>query len=227
MKQACTLLLLAVMVVGVTAFAAPTNSSVTGRYVETRSCDVFTGPCFANGEMGLTGSEAILTWAVDRGEWKGVAIDGLKVVTVVLASNTLGSEYHNPYPAKAVVIVDAKADAKQREALLDLVKSNAGKLVTEIVDVKSAPITARIGECAESGCAHIEVEGMVEISTRCLKEGDHKCGGNEFVFYQPLTEIENATPAYTIVSSYQGDSLGATWQNVDRRSAFIGSFSKS
>lgn len=37
-------------------------SSITGDYVEIRSCDVYTGPCFANGEMGLTGEEAILTW---------------------------------------------------------------------------------------------------------------------------------------------------------------------
>ena len=72
------------------------GSSITGDYVEIRSCDVYTGPCFANGEMGLTGEEAILTWSVDQGSWEGVALDGLNVIAVVRASATLGR--HQPQP---------------------------------------------------------------------------------------------------------------------------------
>ncbi|MBI2432219.1 MAG: hypothetical protein HYV26_05055, partial [Candidatus Hydrogenedentes bacterium] len=53
----------------VAAAAAP---GISGQYLEFRSCDVYTGPCFANGEMDLSGKEAILVWAVDRGAWNGV-----------------------------------------------------------------------------------------------------------------------------------------------------------
>ncbi|HEY6937481.1 MAG TPA: hypothetical protein VI424_10035, partial [Terriglobales bacterium] len=45
---------------------------ISGDYIETRSADVWTGPCFANGQVGLNGQEAILAWHVQRGGWDGV-----------------------------------------------------------------------------------------------------------------------------------------------------------
>ena len=47
------------------------RAGVSGDYVEIRSCDVITGPCFANGEMQLTGGEAVLGWSVREGRWRG------------------------------------------------------------------------------------------------------------------------------------------------------------
>jgi len=38
-----------------TAALAVTKPSITGDYLEVRSGDIYTGPCFANAEMGLTG----------------------------------------------------------------------------------------------------------------------------------------------------------------------------
>ena len=38
--------------------ALPLLAQIQGDYIETRSTDVFTGQCYANGEMGLTGKEA-------------------------------------------------------------------------------------------------------------------------------------------------------------------------
>ncbi|MGD0181387.1 MAG: hypothetical protein ABSC15_16355, partial [Terriglobales bacterium] len=40
---------------------------IRGDYVETRSADVYTGQCFANGEVNLVGDEAILAWHVQSG----------------------------------------------------------------------------------------------------------------------------------------------------------------
>ena len=40
------------------AFAADSaQPSINGDYLEVRSCDVYVGACFANGEMGLEGNE--------------------------------------------------------------------------------------------------------------------------------------------------------------------------
>ena len=66
------------------------QAAVSGDYVEIRSCDVYTGSCFANAEMGLEGKDAIMTWSIRKGEVDGVNLDGLKVVAVVRASGTLG-----------------------------------------------------------------------------------------------------------------------------------------
>ena len=64
---------------------AVSQPAITGDYLEVRSCDIFTGPCFANAEMGLTGKEAIMVWSVKEGSWQGTALDGLSVIAVVLS----------------------------------------------------------------------------------------------------------------------------------------------
>ncbi len=55
----------------ISASAVPGSAALKGDYIEARSADVYTGPCFANSEVGLTGQEAILAWKVQEGDWKG------------------------------------------------------------------------------------------------------------------------------------------------------------
>src|SRR6266481_9341706 len=76
---------------------------IRGDYLETRSADVYTGQCFANGEVNLVGNEAILAWHVQSGGWDGVPLQGLTVAAAVRANGTLGDPYESPYPAKAVL----------------------------------------------------------------------------------------------------------------------------
>ena len=83
---------------------------IRGDYLETRSADVYTGQCFANGEVNLVGNEAILAWHVQSGSWDGVPLQGLTVAAAVRANGTLGDPYENPYPAKAVLLVDDQAN---------------------------------------------------------------------------------------------------------------------
>lgn len=117
---------------------------ISGDYVETRSADVWTGPCVANGEVNLSGDQAILAWRVNKGEWNGVALEGLSVVGVVKAGATLGDQYNNPYPAKAVLIVDEKATAEQRQALVGMAQAMAGELLQNVVRVEVAPIQLQV-----------------------------------------------------------------------------------
>ena len=88
-----------------------------------RTCDVYTGSCFANAEMGLTGKEAILVWSVRDGKWNNTALDGLKVIAVVKTDETMGDLRYQPRSGKAVLVVDAKANSAQREALQDLARA--------------------------------------------------------------------------------------------------------
>ena len=105
-------------------FAALLASSASaqqiyGEYIESRNADVYTGHCFGNSEVNLMGDQAIVAWHVSKGEWQGVRLDGLNVVGVAKASGTLGAEYSNPFPARAVLIVDEKASPEQRDASLN------------------------------------------------------------------------------------------------------------
>ena len=99
----------------VLALAAPLQAGgITGQYIEARTCEVFTGPCFANADTSLTGKHAVLGWKIDKGSLDNVQLDGLGVVAVVAAADTLGLK--QTAPAKAILIVDNKANAQQREA---------------------------------------------------------------------------------------------------------------
>src|SRR5262245_13579821 len=93
------------------------GEDLKGDYLETRTCDVYTGPCFANGQVGLTGRDAILAWSIDRGTYEDVDLAGLKVVVVVNAADTLGfggGLEIQPDPIRSVIIVDEKANPRQR-----------------------------------------------------------------------------------------------------------------
>ena len=117
-------------------------SELKGDYLETRTCDVYTGPCFANGQGGVTGKDAIMAWSIDRGTYEGVDLAGLKVVVVINASDTLGfggTLISHPDPIRSVIIVDQLATPQQREALVQFATVNA-KHSGEVVKVLSAPI---------------------------------------------------------------------------------------
>ena len=219
-----TYLAIFALAVASTLTAKQSAPTISGGYLEVRSCDVFTGYCFANGEMNLAGKEGMMVWSVSEGSWNGTSLNGLSVIAVVRADGTLGDVRFQPRSAKSVLIVDAKANAKQREALCNLARTMAGGLLKQVAEVKSASIESSIGTCTKAGCASVKADNLVEITTRCLGGKDHVCG-NEETYYPPLTDVQ-ATPAFTELASFQGDGLNLKWENTGTRSAFIGSFSR-
>src|SRR5262249_51161638 len=116
------------------------GEQIRGDYLETRSADIYTGSCFANGEVNLVGNEAILAWHVESGTWNGVPLDGLTVAAAVRARATLGDPYADPYPAQAVLIVDEQANDQQRAALTAFAQHMAGELLRNIEQVIYSPM---------------------------------------------------------------------------------------
>lgn len=200
--------------------------SISGDYIETRSADVWTGPCVANGEVNLAGDQAILAWHVSRGAWKGVSLEGLSVVGVVKANATLGDEYNNPYPAKSVVIVDENACAEQQKALIEFAQSMAGELLKNVVRVDVAPIKVEVsGHDGHYSKTLVQAGKLAGIQTRAISSRDHLCG-NEDVYYQPLAAMTHSMPAVAELDQYNGASLGTSWTVHGKRSAFVGSFAR-
>src|SRR5436853_615445 len=110
-------ILFATVALGAVTFASQAQK-ITGDYIESRSADVYVAQCFANGEVGLVGDQALLAWHVRDGSWNGQKLDGLTVIAAVKANATLGDPYADPYPAKSVMLVDEQATPAQREALV-------------------------------------------------------------------------------------------------------------
>jgi len=203
--------------------AIPGSAAIKGDYIEARSADVYTGPCFANGEVGLVGNEAILAWKINEGDWKGTSLNGLGVVAVVKAHATLGDPYHSAYPAESVLIVDQRATSLQRLALQDFAASMAGKLLNHVVRVEAAPIQFAFGQGEQHGAARLVAGNLARIETRSLCHGDDHCG-NEIVYYPPLVHLAHAMPAFTLEDSFQGKGLDVVWNHIGKRSAFVGTF---
>jgi hypothetical protein len=216
---------LALIGVGVLAFTTSLFAQqIRGDYVETRSADVYTGQCFANGEVNLVGNEAILAWHVQSGSWDGVSLEGLTVAAAVRANGTLGDPYENPYPAHAVLIVDEAANPQQQAALIAFAQQMGGELLGHVERVISAPMELVVNH-EQHGVARLRAGQFAVVQTRGINDKDHLCG-NEVTFYPPLTELAHSMPAVALTDSYQGPGLGVDWESHGKRSAFVGTFAR-
>jgi hypothetical protein len=208
------------------ALAVPAGAAeIAGDYLETRSADVWTGPCFANGETGLVGREAILAWRIEKGAWQGVALDGLSVVGVVKANATLGDPFASPYPAKAVMIVDEKATTDQRAALVAFAQEMGGGILDTVVRTEVAPIAMSVSRGSQEAHGTMQAGELAQIETRAVSAKDKHCG-NEDVYYPPLTSTTHALPAVAVMDQFRGEGLGVSWTTRDKRNAFVGTFAR-
>lgn len=204
--------------------ATPSLAAPSGNYVETRTCDVYTGPCFANSQVGLAGHQALLAWNIEQGGFEGVDLAGLNVVMALHASDTLGiggGLVVQPEPIRSVVLVDERASDEQRDALVEFVKRQAGRMAGEVVRVAALPIDFEVDH--SGGAAHLRAGKEARLETRKIKQCDCVCT-NESNFYPPLTEVKKSAAAFTIDGGFKGRGLNEQWSNPGTRSAFVGTF---
>ena len=197
---------------------------IRGDYLETRSADVYTGQCFANGEVNLVGNEAILAWHVRNGSWDGVPLDGLTVAAAIRAQGTLGDPYENPYPVKAVLLLDDQASDSQRAALINFARHMGGGLLKDVAQVVPVPMELAVS-AEHHGVALLRAGQFATVQTRSIGNQDHLCG-NEVTFYPPLTQVAHSMPAVALTDSYRGPGLGVSWDLHGKRSAFVGMFAR-
>ncbi len=199
-------------------------ATITGEYLEARSCDVYTGPCFGNAEMDIAGKEALMAWKVDQGSWNGVSLDGLSVAVVANSEKTMGNTGVFKMKAgkiRSVVLLDERATAEQQAALLAFVKESASEYTGNVVEVREVAMSLENDHLDGRGL--FTAGDVARIETRALAKGDCVCT-NEMIFYQPLTKVRDFSPAYTVTHSYTGDALDNTWTMHSQRSAFLATF---
>jgi hypothetical protein len=214
----------AVVVCAAAGAASIPSQRIVGNYVEARTADVYTGPCFANGEVGQLGKNAVFGWNITRGTWQGVDLGGLSVVGVLQAHHALGDVNETSYPVRAVLIVDSRGNPEQRLALQSFAKAMAGDLLQDVVRVDYQPIRFTVKDNnVHSMAATLAAGAEATIQTRPLDEADHICH-NEEVWYPPLVKVTHAMPAYTVAHTFYGRGLGEVWSNPYKRSAFVGTF---
>jgi len=212
-------------------------SRIKGDYVEARTADVYTGPCFSNAEIFITGHQAVMAWKVTEGSWRGVNLNGLSVAAALVGTTTFSEDDNKS--ARSVLIVDKKATPAQREALVAMAKELGGDRLKNVVAVRDSVLIVTVEDHSASseagdvehkrhGMPHaplalFSAPGLAEILTRPLGDGDHFCG-NETVSYSPLSRGVSALPAYTLRHNYAGSELDTRWNDPNCRSSFVGHF---
>jgi hypothetical protein len=222
----------ALLVVGTSASYA---AGIRGEYVEARTNDVFTGPCFSNADVFITGHQAVMAWKVTEGTYKGVDLAGLTVAAAVKGSSTFDAD--TPDEARSILIVDKQANPQQREALVALAKALGGDRMKNVVDVRTSPMALTIEHHdmespSDAHTGHVMPKApralfiapdLAEISTRPLDDRDHKCG-NEVQAYPALSKGVDVLPAYTLGHSFKGQGLNTRWDDPNARSSLVGRF---
>jgi len=197
--------------------AAP--GSVSGKYVEARTAEVFTGGCIMGSEAETVGKQAVLAWKVDRGSFHGVALDGLAVVAAVAGDTNLGIQEIGGAKAhvRSAVYVDERANPAQRIALVAMVTELSRGLVGNVVSVSPAPI-----EYADQERAVHVTAGQVALDVNKHVEHDPTCGAMQW--FHPLSLVTDVEIGMTEQHVFSGPGLGTKWSNPNRRSAFFGTF---
>ncbi len=207
---------------GIVQHSVRAADPLEGTYVEARTCQIYTGPCFANGEVGSAGKNAIMVWSVESGSYAGVELSGKSVSMIIKASETLGFEgFADAKTKKTLLVIDESASNEQTEALRSFALAQTGLAATTIQAVKREAIEMDFDRGMAT--AGVRVGKLASLETRKARPGDCICS-NESAYYPPLTKLAGFVPGVTIEGDVKARSLGTRWSIPDTRTAYLGTF---
>jgi len=219
MRKTFLTALLAIAIVP--ALSADPRARITGDYVEARTAEVFAGGCIMNSEAETMGRQAVMAWRITTGVFEGVTLDGLTVVAVVAGDRNLGMREmggEEPTAVNAVITVDPRATAVQRDALVKLARELSRGLITRVVRVDVAPL--RFATSARY--IEVSVPDSVQLTVNREMKHDPSCGAMQW--FTPFTQMADAAMGVAEAHEFSGQGLGTKWSAPNKRSAFFGTF---
>ena len=196
------------------------GASLSGKYVEARTAEVFTGGCIMGSEAETVGKQAVLAWKVDRGSFNGISLDGLSVVAAVAGDRNLGIQEIGGGKAsiRSMVFVDDRANPVQRIALVAMATELSKGTVGTVVSVSSTPIQFTDQDHA----VHVAAgQAVLDVSKHVPH--DPSCGAMQW--FHPLSSMSDSEIGVADQHSFSGTGLGTKWSDPNKRSAFFGTFS--
>jgi hypothetical protein len=218
MKVALTVAMALALSVGL---AADDKGRVTGEYVEARTAEVFAGGCIMNSEAETMGRQALMAWRITSGVYDGVTLDGLTVAAAVAGDRNLGMREmggEEPTAVKAIITVDPRANAPQRDALVKLVRELSKGLITHVVRVDVAPVRFATSQ----NYVEVSVPDTMMLTVNKEMKHDPSCGAMQW--FKPFTTLADATMGVAEEHSFDGNGLNTKWSAPNKRSAFFGTF---
>ena len=203
------------------ALTADDRGRITGEYVEARTAEVFAGGCIMNSEAETMGRQAVMAWRITSGSFDGVTLDGMSVAAAVAGDRNLGMREmggEEPTAVKAIITVDPRATAKQRDALVKFVRELSGGLITHVIRVDVAPVRF----ATSANYVEVSVPDSMTLTVNKEMKHDPSCGAMQW--FKPFTKLANAAMGVAEAHEYSGKGLGTTWSAPNKRSAFFGTF---
>jgi hypothetical protein len=220
MKLALTVA--AALAMSAAAVSADDKGRITGEYVEARTAEVFAGGCIMNSEAETLGRQAVMAWRITSGAFDGVTLDGLTVAAAVAGDRNLGMREmggEEPAAVKAIIIVDPRATAPQRDALVRLVHELSRGLITHVVRVDVAPVRFATSR------KYVELsvpDNNILLTVNKEMKHDPSCGAMQW--FTPFTKLADAALGVAEEHSFAGQGLNTKWSAPNKRSAFFGTF---
>ena len=216
------LIAVAALVVSAASLSAHDKGRITGEYVEARTAEVFAGGCIMNSEAETLGRQAVMAWRITSGAFEGVTLDGLTVAAAVAGDRNLGMREmggEEPTAVKAVITVDPRANAAQRDALVKLVRELSSGLITHVVRVDVAPVKFATSQ----NYIDVSVPDMgLTLTVNKQMTHDPSCGAMQW--FKPFTKLADAAMGVAEEHSFHGHGLNSKWSAPNKRSAFYGTF---
>jgi hypothetical protein len=218
MRIALTVAMASALSVGL---AGDDKGRITGEYVEARTAEVFAGGCIMNSEAETMGRQALMAWRITSGVYDGVTLDGLTVAAAVAGDRNLGMREmggEEPTAVKAIITVDPRANAAQRDALVKLVRELSKGLITHVVRVDVAPVRFATSQ----NYVEVSVPDTMMLTVNKEMKHDPSCGAMQW--FKPFTALADAAMGVAEEHSFDGNGLNTKWSAPNKRSAFFGTF---
>lgn len=175
--------------------------SVSGDYFESCNCEVAC-PCVFLSDPTHGECTVLVAWHVKKGRAGDVGLDGLNMA---LAAHTPGNMMQTKW--EVALYIDAKADARQREALQAILSGTAGgplaalsPLVGKVLGVKQVPMEFK----AEGKKRSLRMPGTGEMSSEGISGPQ---GGDVKIVGPPLALV----PEFMVAKASRLSLLDHGW----------------
>jgi len=213
--------IIAMLVTGLACFLAQNGlagGQPRGSLLELHSCELYAGGCIVSSEATLEGRYMVRAWSFTDGSFHGADLTGLNLAVLQSSSSNLAAPDGDP--GQVVVYLPQSANAAQRAALLDWLKSSQTDLgasndfQTHIVPIQFTK--------TETGYA-LSAGDFLSVKTASLEScASGACG--QALWYTPRSQTSVFTVALDYSSKVHEPLLQLRWDEAGQRSIFLGRF---
>ncbi len=149
----------------------------------------------------MSGTETILAWRIETGEFRGAPLAGVKLAAVLSAASSLSM---GSPPRQSVLFIDAPSEA-QRAAAETLARERYRALLGEVLKVRQAPIEFY----RKAGSAGLRIGDFLEVS---LEQAEIPANQDGRVrWYEPFIGLSETVLASGLINAYRGPEFGRQW----------------